>query len=1030
MSLNTSDQKASEQLRIALEKETEKFQKCYSWLEQSMPTLFFDEIAQENILLIAHGLVGFDLQEYFCTINIKHAAIVMCLDTPDADLRILKNFANYGILTYQCYVSTTAFPLHRRQSLLRIAIIRFTTAEIRADIPYPDEYRQQLRAMLSERIKDVPEMEIESLISEINPTFLRALPIDQALLALEMSFRSKIRDNCQYEVRYNENWEKTGSASMQIVLAWKNTPKYHFLYQLALVIQRYGLMMKRVNASYIDPYNKNSILIMVLDIHGENGKAAWDIADVPDFLRALATAKNFADADIIDSLLVSKGIVSTNMGNLLRTMAHFIHQALVNIDSNLYTVDRIKADLCRHPELTVDLCAIFALKFHPQQHDEESFSKNYERLTQNVDKLDTGNEENDTRRKNVLQQAMSFIKHCLKTNFYRMNYTALSFRIDPKFLDEIPFERIKKFPELPYAIFFIKGMHFFGFHIRFKDLARGGLRSVYLKQSEYIVQESNQVFAECYNLAHTQHLKNKDIPEGGAKGLIFLNPGDRLESEISILQQELEVAGFSEHEIRYKIDIFRQEQQDEILYQAQRSYIESLITIVNCEPDGSLRAKHIVDYWKRPEYLYLGPDENMHDSMISWIADFSKRYHYKPGSAFISGKPLIGINHKEWGVTSLGVNVYMEAVLEFSGIDPNKQPFTIKLSGGPDGDVAGNQILNLKRYYPKTAKIVALTDISGTIHDPNGLSLSLLVELFKQGKPIKYFPPEELSDQGFLLDKYAKRNQSALAQQTLCWKKEGGRLLETWVSSSEMNQLLRSNLHQTPADIFIPAGGRPRTLSESNVKDFLDETGKPTAKAIIEGANLYLTPRARRALEKLGTIIIKDSSANKAGVICSSFEVLSGLALGDEKFLAHKSVLIQEILARLKECAYNEASLLLKTHKETGAFLTDVSAQISEKINLYTYQILDYLDSLPLKNDPKSPLIQCFFNYCLPTLHHKFQAELFKEIPEHHKKAIIACHLASKLVYRRGLAWEPTIIEVLPMLVDAENAEIDNIPTN
>ena len=41
--------------------------------------------------------------------------------------------------------------------------------------------------------------------------------------------------------------------------------------------------------------------------------------------------------------------------------------------------------------------------------------------------------------------------------------------------------------------------------------------------------------------------------------------------------------------------------------------------------------KHILDYWKRPEYLYLGPDENMHDEMIQWIADYSKKYRYRPG---------------------------------------------------------------------------------------------------------------------------------------------------------------------------------------------------------------------------------------------------------------------------------------------------------------------------------------------------------------------------------------------------------------
>ena len=114
---------------------------------------------------------------------------------------------------------------------------------------------------------------------------------------------------------------------------------------------------------------------------------------------------------------------------------------------------------------------------------------------------------------------------------------------------------------------------------------------------------------------------------------------------------------------------------------------------------------------------------------------------------------------------------------------------------------------------------------------------------------------------------------------------------EDWLSGNEMNHLLRHNVHQVKADVFIPGGGRPRTLNENNFKDFLDETGKPTAKAIIEGANLYLTPWARRSLEKIGVIIIKDSSANKGGVICSSFEVLASLALSEEEFIKEKPLL-------------------------------------------------------------------------------------------------------------------------------------------
>jgi len=43
-------------------------------------------------------------------------------------------------------------------------------------------------------------------------------------------------------------------------------------------------------------------------------------------------------------------------------------------------------------------------------------------------------------------------------------------------------------------------------------------------------------------------------------------------------------------------------------------------------------------------------------------------------------------------------------------------------------------------------------------------------------------------------------------------------------------------------------------------------------------------------------IIIKDSSANKGGVICSSFELLPGLILSEEEFLKEKYQIVKEIL--------------------------------------------------------------------------------------------------------------------------------------
>lgn len=1006
-----------EQLLMAIQNESRRFQEYYVWLEKSMPAQFFEEVSQENMMLITHSLMGFYLQECFSTIHLKRAAIVLCLDSPDADLRVLKQYSMYGIKNYQAFISLSPPPEPNIKTNLRIVIIYFTEAIETIETPFPQEDKERLRLLLKERNPQLTDEEFNQLIVGINTRFLRALKMERLVLAFEMLFRAKTRDNCHYQVNYNENWAESNSHSMEITLAWRNTPKFNFLYRLARTIFNHGLVMKRVNATYIDPYSKQNILVMALNLHGSNGKAVWDVADIVDFIRELMTVKYFSTFDPIDTRLVAPGIVTGNQGNLLRAMISFAHQALVHVNPHIYTTANIEDGFCRHPELTVQICTAFKLKFDPDNVDYEKYLEVRNQFLSDLSKLDTGHEEGDTQRKNILQQGMNLVHYTLKTNCYRLNYTALSFRLDPKYLEEIPIERARKFPELPYAIFFIKGMHFFGFHIRFKDLARGGLRTVYPKHAEHAQAERDNIFTECYNLAYTQHKKNKDIPEGGAKAIIFLRPTEQLDSESLILKHELESSKVPARDIEKKLEKFRAEQKIEYLHQAQRSFIESLLSLVNCEPDGKIRAKNIVDYWHKPEYLYLGPDENMHDEMIQWIADFSAKYHYKPDTALISSKPGIGIGHKEYGVTSLGVTVYLEAILNYIGLDPTRDTFTIKMSGGPDGDVAGNQINNFYKYYPDTAKLLTLIDASGTIYDAAGLDLKILVELFKQGKPIKNYPPEKLSEGGFLVDQYAKRNTTAYTQQTLCWRKKDGKVIEDWITGSDMNFLLRQTVHRTPTDVFIPAGGRPRTLNEANFHDFLDPSGKPTSRVIIEGANLYITPRGRVELEHLGSIVIKDSSANKTGVICSSFEVLCGLTLGDQVFLENKEILVREILERLKLAAMNEAHLLIATHQETGELFTAISDKISERINLFTYQLLDDLEKIPLSDDANDPLIKVFLSYCLPTLRTKFTHELIREIPESHKKAIIACHISSQLVYKKGLNWIPSLIDMLPIIL-------------
>ena len=998
-------------------KEKDLFVDNYHWLESNLAEYFFQEMTQEELLLILHHLSHFAENNFFSHIQFANRSIVLCLDSPQADTEVLERFLDKGIKNYRSYISSHPLPASQGNKKLKISLLHFTEYETPSAHMDENEARA-LYHMLKHDHATLDFSEFYELVSRISPLFLSSLSSSELKIALHLYLRAQTRDHCQYHLDKETitHTRKIPACPTHLVAAWKNTPKAAFVYKIAKAVYRHGLSMHYVNISYISFKDNPPILLMSLGLRQAELTAQKEDVDMEDFLKEFVTLKYFAGLDCIENLLVDKKHITGNQGNLLRCMINMIHQTLLHADLNLYSHEHIEEAFCRHPELTHTMLQLFTYRFHPQMHDLDKYRLLREELIKTISQLDTGHELYDRRRKEIFRQTLNLIGFCLKTNYYRNNKSAFSFRFDPTYLTNLPFDYKDKFPAIPYGIFYIQGMHFMSFHIRFKDIARGGLRTVIPKKSEQYLIERNNIFSEGYNLAFTQQKKNKDIPEGGSKAIILLEPLESLEREKKIFIEELSSTALSLQERAEKIEHYQKQRQQEIVFGAQRAFVHSLITLTNYSEDHLLRAKDIVDYYRLPEYIYLGPDENMSNFMLEWIADYSVTCHYPLGKAFISSKPSCGINHKEYGVTSLGVNVYMEEVLSFLEIDPKEQTFTVKMTGGPDGDVAGNQILNLYHLYPNTAKLITLIDGSGLIHDPKGLDLEILYHLFREGKPIAYYPAEKLNHQGFLLATSRKKEEGPYSQKTQLLEKHERSLQERWLSSSEMNQLLRHHVHQTPVDIFIPAGGRPRTLNASNYKDFLDAQEKPTAKAIVEGANLYLTQEARYELEKKGVLIIKDSSANKGGVICSSLEVLTALTMPEKDFIKYKSILMPQILDHIKHKARDEARLMLKTYAETNEPLTKISEAISEKINLFTYELLDYLRDKKLNKDISNPLMRCLLAYCLPFLQQNYRLSIFEQIPDMHQKAMIACFIASNLVYTKGLSWAPSIIDILPLI--------------
>ena len=68
-----------------------------------------------------------------------------------------------------------------------------------------------------------------------------------------------------------------------------------------------------------------------------------------------------------------------------------------------------------------------------------------------------------------------------------------------------------------------------------------------------------------------------------------------------------------------------------------------------------------------------------------------------------------------------------------------RDPFTIKITGGPDCDVAGNLIRILFRDYGTNCKVVGIADGFGVAEDPNGLDSEELLRLVKESLPITSF---------------------------------------------------------------------------------------------------------------------------------------------------------------------------------------------------------------------------------------------------------------------------------------------------
>ncbi|EEU39097.1 uncharacterized protein NECHADRAFT_62039 [Fusarium vanettenii 77-13-4] len=692
---------------------------------------------------------------------------------------------------------------------------------------------------------------------------------------------------------------------------------------------------KEVSLLYCLPHNKFHNLFLSGQLSLQESvyaHSAWVF--VQHFLNRLGPEY----ASLSELLDVSNNTQQALLSNLKRRLR-----------SETFTPDYIYEIIQNYPGLVRALYASFA-NVHLLKDQEDpvkvvSSSLSVEVLSDEALKDKIAKNVNNEHDEMVLTAFRVFNAAILKTNYFTPTKVALSFRLDPSFLPDV------EYPKPLYGMFLVISSESRGFHLRFKDISRGGIRIVKSRSKEAYSINARNLFDENYGLASTQQRKNKDIPEGGSKGVILLDP----------------------------------KQQDRAR-EAFEKYIDSILDLLLPAETPGIK-NPIVDLYGKEEILFLGPDENTAE-LVDWATEHARSRNAPWWKSFFTGKSpkLGGIPHDTYGMTTLSVREYVKGIYRKLELDPS----TIRKmqTGGPDGDLGSNEIKLANETY------TAIVDGSGVLADPKGLDRDELLRLANNRKMIIEYDASKLSSEGY-------RVLCDDANLTL----PSGEVVNNGTSFRNTFHL-REN---SSVDIFVPCGGRPASIDLITVNRLIKD-GKSLIPYLVEGANLFITQDAKLRLEAAGCVLYKDASANKGGVTSSSLEVLASLSFDDEGFvenMCHNANgeapqfykdYVKQVQLKIQDNARLEFEAIWREHQETGT----PRSVLSDKLSVAITDLDEKLQHSDLWDNEK--IRRSVLKDALPhLLQEKIGLDtLIARIPDSYLRSIFGSYLASRFVYEFG----------------------------
>lgn len=943
------------------------------WIQQQMSPYFLSLNKGEidALALLTISLDKLDTFQKLTLLNREERLMIAQVSITGSIYKTIKDLSDKP-LSY-AEITTSFSPLPNSEHALEVIRCDFkesldvsSSAEITDSIP--EALTAEIRNHLQAAVPDYDRNRFEGLLDCFNGSnheYVITSPPERIARVMQIFLATQRHGGISLKVELTEYKE------YRVSFGVTNPPHAGFLTQVLEVFQRLQIGVRR--AYHLNVTNgMTPYFLATFYVKPRDKSELTETSPLYENLRlelystqiTSTTASSYTN-------LIKSGIMSGPDSTLVSALIGFCHTNLAHNAPEIYERENITRAFHHNPSLSTELIALFYARFDPVLPDREAaYAEKLQRVTELVEHFNSGRRILDNFRRVVFRCALSFIKHCLKTNFFVIEKHALAFRLDPQYLEDLGSEATDDLPsQRPFRITFFSGRRGNGFHIGFSDIARGGWRTVITQSSDDYANNASTLFKENYVLAHTQHLKNKDIYEGGSKMVAILNIDPRT----------------------------TREQRDQYLYKMQHAFANAFLDLFVTDENGRAKDKHVVDYYGQEEPIELGPDENMHNVMIERMAKLAERRGYLLGKGIMSSKE-IGINHKEYGVTSIGVIRFAEVIMQEMGIDMHNSPFSVKFTGGPNGDVAGNGMRLLLQRCPQV-KIKLIVDGTGALFDPDGLAKDALSKIVL-ADDIEGYNPEALHAGGFILYRMKTRKEGISDLFKKLTMTSTG-LEEEWVSTDTFYKTFNSLIFTVETDLFIPAGGRPETIDENNVERYFNTAAVASSKVIVEGANSFITPAARQVLQQKGVVIMRDASANKCGVISSSYEIIANLLFSDEEFLANKDEYVSDVIDILNQMAEVEARSVIRKYREMGGSetYTEISSLLSQEINSHYAKMFDYFQDHP--EQITEPAEQQAMLQHMPAIIQSSAefSQRIQSLPDKVKYAILASKLASGLVY-------------------------------